>query len=1429
MAVPAVADGAPAAPSIEETLKASPLLLERVRARVERELDGRGSDVDLEKLERTVAAAERIYRQLDAPPAAHDELRSLRREVRRARLGASAVTEALPVEPPAGQPRATPPSASTPAADPILLPGSDACEDAPLLGFGTFLGSTAAATRDTAASCASNSVSGDVWYRVRIPGFASTLFANTAGSSFDTVLTIHEGCPNEDFNTTLELVCDDNSGPGQTSAASFSPFETPTEVVVRIAGALTEAGDYRLTLGEGGVIQGRIVSDVDGSPIVGVDVQIREAASFTTYGAVTNNAGRYTFTDLPAGSYRLVAFTNNVFLGEVYDDIPCSPFGDCPVNQGTPIAVELGQTVEVEEIGLTLGGSVTGRVVDRRTGAPLSFAEVALQRNDDFGTFFTAFTGQDGTYRAEGLPAGTYTAWTQIFGPYRNQAFDGVDCQQCPPPEATPLVVEEAQTRDGIDFRVARLGAILGTVEDTEGNPASGQVVVAFEPETGLVNAVFSNPDGSYSLGATDPGRYFVVAGEIGLGLVPELFREVPCIESVFGDCDFNRGERVEVELEETITDIDFTLSPGATISGRVTVAGEGTPVDAVRVTLTDDVGIFIAGQNVDPTDGSFRFEGLAGGTYLVDAEPLFEDFYRVVFRDAVCLPECDLDQATPIVVPFEGSRTDIDVALPRSASISGRITTAEDGSPLAEATVVAFGESGSRQGVTDGDGFYRITGLFPGEVTLTAQVTGGGFIPESRQVSVAASQQILGEDFALSPGASIAGTIRMKSGGPVVGGGRVQVETADGSEVFLQFYDGGQEVPYRLRGLLPGDYYVFVSPGFQPGAQGVAQLWPGSQCTTGFIDPTCRAGASLVSVPTADADVEGIDFELERFGEVLGTIRSAVTGNGVGAEIEMWNEAGQLVATTGSFDGVYAFTNPPPGVFYFVARPTEGPLGYVDFVFGGGPCIDLGCDPTSGTPVTVEFDRTVSPFFTIPRGGSLSGRLRDGDGAPLDSIFGRLELYDDAGRLISQRNTFTDQWLFGALPDGRYRVVARDVNGEFVAQVLGGDSCVADVCDLSSSPGFEVVNGGDLGGLDFFLERADEAEVAGRAVEEGTGVPVVNATVLAWALDGFVLAETRTGPDGRYRLPLREPATLSINSPSFAGEVWPDIPCPAAGCGSVASAGDIILPRPGLQEGFDFTLERDASCGSPAELCTLNDRFRISTRWRTGDAQGEGVPVSLTNETGYFWFFDPNNVEVVIKTLDACDGFGNFWVFSAGLTNVGVEITVVDTVTGGTRVYENEEGNLFVPIFDTAAFDTCGADPLPSTAPPSAPAIVPTAALPEKTCLSSPISGCLTGERFQVEATYTVDGVTQPARVEPLTPDTAYLWFFGPDNVEVVLKVLDACNGFDNFWVFATGLTNVGVDLTVTDTVTDAVWTYSNPVGADFAPVADTAAFECP
>jgi len=81
--------------------------------------------------------------------------------------------------------------------------------------------------------------------------------------------------------------------------------------------------------------------------------------------------------------------------------------------------------------------------------------------------------------------------------------------------------------------------------------------------------------------------------------------------------------------------------------------------------------------------------------------------------------------------------------------------------------------------------------------------------------------------------------------------------------------------------------------------------------------------------------------------------------------------------------------------------------------------------------------------------------------------------------------------------------------------------------------------------------------------------------------------------------------------------------------------------------------------------------------------------PVGLTRG-GAFWFFSPDNPELLVKILDGCSVNGAKWLFASAATNVGFTLTVTDTTTGAQRVYTNPDRNPAAPIQDTSAFATC-------------------------------------------------------------------------------------------------------------------------------------------
>ncbi|MEO8432741.1 MAG: S8 family serine peptidase [Acidobacteriota bacterium] len=104
--------------------------------------------------------------------------------------------------------------------------------------------------------------------------------------------------------------------------------------------------------------------------------------------------------------------------------------------------------------------------------------------------------------------------------------------------------------------------------------------------------------------------------------------------------------------------------------------------------------------------------------------------------------------------------------------------------------------------------------------------------------------------------------------------------------------------------------------------------------------------------------------------------------------------------------------------------------------------------------------------------------------------------------------------------------------------------------------------------------------------------------------------------------------------------------------------------------------------------LCLNSGRFQVRVAWlvpSTG-ASGVGTAVPLTADTGYFWFFTANNVELVLKVVDGRPVNGKFWVFYGALTDVQYTVTITDSLTGEVKSYVTPSGTP-TSRADTSAF----------------------------------------------------------------------------------------------------------------------------------------------
>lgn len=134
-----------------------------------------------------------------------------------------------------------------------------------------------------------------------------------------------------------------------------------------------------------------------------------------------------------------------------------------------------------------------------------------------------------------------------------------------------------------------------------------------------------------------------------------------------------------------------------------------------------------------------------------------------------------------------------------------------------------------------------------------------------------------------------------------------------------------------------------------------------------------------------------------------------------------------------------------------------------------------------------------------------------------------------------------------------------------------------------------------------------------------------------------------------------------------------------------IGSEGPPLIGR-SLKVGQEGTCEP-----SQSTLCLQRGRFQVRALYDTGEQVGPGRAIHKTEESGYFTFFDRDNVELVVKILDGCNTpFNTYWLFTAGLTNVGVRLQVRDTATGLSRSYFNPQRTPYPTVLDTRALPAC-------------------------------------------------------------------------------------------------------------------------------------------
>lgn len=468
---------------------------------------------------------------------------------------------------------------------------------------------------------------------------------------------------------------------------------------------------------------------------------------------------------------------------------------------------------EPYEVKLEPAGAVRGRVVGAVSGKPVRGAQVYVKRGGFPPTKVKdqqSVTDADGVFVLDHMPLRPFSLWISHVD-HTEQSFDGVV-----PEAGTPAAGAAAPPPR--EFALGEGGRVEGRVLGAGGVPVAGE---AIQLSAGFdfmsARSATTGADGRYAFVHVPTGpKYTVSIGQFAPGRPGKSKSDV-------------------VVPEGGVVVVDFGNEQGG-VRLPVRVVRDEKPLGGINLTLVSDDGgpTFEQGRSRD--DGTFTFENVAPGRYIL----------RATGAASKTLP----------VTVAAGEEPPAEVVLAVvSSSIAGRVTDVVTGKPLSGAWVecdLVVDATGSSladlvrrrkgQTTTSADGVFRFQGLEEG--TYEVRGTRDGYGTEvSEPVALAAGGAAEGVTLKMGPACTLSGTVRNGAGVPLEGAS-ITLRDSRGRQVFLiSLTQSSSDGTYTQATLRPETYEVTIEKeGYAPATQRVTV----SADAPGKLDVTLLQGGRI-------------------------------------------------------------------------------------------------------------------------------------------------------------------------------------------------------------------------------------------------------------------------------------------------------------------------------------------------------------------------------------------------------------------------------------------------------------------------------------------------------------------------------------------------------------------------------------------------------
>ncbi len=425
----------------------------------------------------------------------------------------------------------------------------------------------------------------------------------------------------------------------------------------------TDGQPVQIILKKGGSVSGTVITAETSKPAPNIEISMRGPGRLNAAKVKTDNDGKFSVENLADGSYALSI-----------DKQPYILTGQAP-----PITIADANSVKDLQLTVAMGGTISGRATDAVTGAPIANLGFRPMLDGRGRMNIEAGTDEDGYYRIEGLPAGSYKVRRMWMAGYRH----GEDR------EDKSATVALGQEVSGIDFAVPPGLYLRGKVVDRDGEPLASVMVTSEDANNQEGETTQTDDKGRFAHRGFSPGTVISIRAE------KAGYSATPIQNLTFPEADKN--------------DVEIIMDTGASVAGTV-VDKTGNPLPNIYVVANPTEGTQgDSREGYSREDGSFKVQGLAEGKYKLTARPPRSWRNRT-------------DGGTEVQVATGEHKTGVRVTADFDAGLklAGRVVDSSN-NPVRDANVNVHMRSGGANGYsqTDPDGKFEITGLETGVYDL--------------------------------------------------------------------------------------------------------------------------------------------------------------------------------------------------------------------------------------------------------------------------------------------------------------------------------------------------------------------------------------------------------------------------------------------------------------------------------------------------------------------------------------------------------------------------------------------------------------------------------------------------------------------------------------------------------------------------------------